>query len=156
MTRIDLTIPLGEGKVLDEPAQVALTVHLPEPGALPERPVVCFGKPGGGYSMGYYTEDLPGPVRGAQAQWHAERGWIFVSWTTSGSGKAASGCASRRRDAQPPSSAIRRTRRIASRPGSSRTRSLSASPKPSTVTTSPSRSAVGTLPCLISSTEVLT
>jgi hypothetical protein len=77
MTRIDLDIALKAGEVLDEPASVALTVHLPEP--LPERPVVCFAKPGGGYSKGYYTEELPGPARGAQAQWHADRGWIFVS-----------------------------------------------------------------------------
>src|SRR6185436_5762384 len=56
---------------------LAMTAHLPE--APPERPFVCFGKPGGGYSRGYYTYDLPGPASGAQAEWHAERGWIFVS-----------------------------------------------------------------------------
>jgi len=38
MTRIDLDIPLKAGEVLDEPASVALTVHLPEPDALSERP----------------------------------------------------------------------------------------------------------------------
>ena len=41
--------------------------------------MVCFGKPGGGYARGYYTVDLPGPAAGAQADWHAQRGWIFVS-----------------------------------------------------------------------------
>jgi len=41
--------------------------------------VVCFAKPGGGYSRGYFTEDLPGPARGAQADWHVARGWIFVA-----------------------------------------------------------------------------
>lgn len=41
---------------------------------------MCFAKPGGGYSAGYYTADLPGPGSGvAEADWHAARGWIFVS-----------------------------------------------------------------------------
>ena len=42
---------------------------------------MCFAKPGAGYSRGYYTTDLPGPGagKGAQADWHAKRGWIFVS-----------------------------------------------------------------------------
>jgi hypothetical protein len=79
MMRVELKVPLEEGAVLDESAHVALTVHLPSADALPERPVVCFAKPGGGYSKGYYTEDLPGPASGAQAEWHARRGWIFVS-----------------------------------------------------------------------------
>jgi alpha-beta hydrolase superfamily lysophospholipase len=46
---------------------------------MPERPVVCFAKPGGGYSRRYYTESLPGPAEGSQAEWHAARGWIFIS-----------------------------------------------------------------------------
>jgi pimeloyl-ACP methyl ester carboxylesterase len=78
-TRIELKIDVTEIADLKEPAQVALTVHLPDPATLPPRPIVCFAKPGGGYSKGYYTEDLPGPARGAQAVWHAGQGWIFVS-----------------------------------------------------------------------------
>jgi len=73
--RIDVTEAAGLG----QPAEVALTVHLPDAGTLPARPVVCFAKPGGGYSKGYFTTDLPGPGRGAQADWHARRGWVFVS-----------------------------------------------------------------------------
>lgn len=76
---LDLKIDVTEAARLGEPAHIALTVHLPEAGALPAEPVVCFAKPGGGYSKGYYTVDLPGPAKGAQAAWHAERGWIFVS-----------------------------------------------------------------------------
>ena len=49
------------------------------PDQVPTEPVVCFGKPGGGYALGYYTVDLPGPAQGAEATWHAERGWIFVA-----------------------------------------------------------------------------
>jgi hypothetical protein len=74
---IDLAIDVTGAAGLGEPARVAFTVHLPD--VLPDNPVICFAKPGGGYSRGYYTCDLPGPANGAQAVWHAERGWIFVS-----------------------------------------------------------------------------
>jgi len=76
---LDLRIDVSTAAGLGETAEVALTVHLPEPGLLPPAPVVCFAKPGGGYAKGYFTEDLPGPGQGAQADWHADRGWIFVS-----------------------------------------------------------------------------
>ncbi|WP_236789997.1 hypothetical protein [Amycolatopsis sp. GM8] len=79
MRAVDLKIDVTEAAGLGEPAAVAVTVTLPDPADLRERPVVCFGKPGGGYSKGYYTVDLPGPGSGAQADWHAERGWVFVS-----------------------------------------------------------------------------
>ena len=79
MQVLDLTIDVSGAVDLGEPAHVALTVHLPEAARLADEPVVCFAKPGGGYSRGYYTVDLPGPAQGAQAAWHAERGWIFVS-----------------------------------------------------------------------------
>jgi len=63
----------------EESAHIVVTVHLPP--YLPSVPIVCFAKPGGGYGRGYYTCDLPGPRSGSgsQAEWHAQRGWIFVS-----------------------------------------------------------------------------
>jgi alpha-beta hydrolase superfamily lysophospholipase len=76
---VDLQVDVTEAAGLGEPATIAVTVTLPDPATIPERPIVCFGKPGGGYSRGYYTADLPGPGQGAQADWHARRGWIFVS-----------------------------------------------------------------------------
>jgi alpha-beta hydrolase superfamily lysophospholipase len=76
---LDLNIDVTKSAGLGERAHVALTVHLPDPATMPADPVVCFAKPGGGYSRGYYTVDLPGPAKGAQADWHAARGWIFVS-----------------------------------------------------------------------------
>jgi alpha-beta hydrolase superfamily lysophospholipase len=79
MQIIDARINVTDAAGLGEPAWIATTVHLPAPGRLPEAPIVCFAKPGGGYSRGYFTIDLPGPGKGAQAAWHAERGWIFVS-----------------------------------------------------------------------------
>ena len=79
VSKLDLIIDVTEAAGLGEPASVALTVHLPDPSQLADQPVICFAKPGGGYSRGYYTADLPGPAKGAQADWHADRGWIFVS-----------------------------------------------------------------------------
>jgi pimeloyl-ACP methyl ester carboxylesterase len=77
MRSIDLDVDVTEAAGLGEPAHVTLTVTVPD--QVPAEPVVCFGKPGGGYARGYYTVDLPGPAQGAQATWHAERGWIFVA-----------------------------------------------------------------------------
>jgi alpha-beta hydrolase superfamily lysophospholipase len=87
MQTIDLKIDVTEAAGLDEEAFIALSVHFPDPEAFTG--VVCFAKPGGGYSKGYYTIDLPGPARGAQADWHANRGWIFVSVDHLGVGESS-------------------------------------------------------------------
>ena len=79
MQAIDLDIDVTSAADIGEAAHVAVTVTLPDPETMTSPPIVCFAKPGGGYSRGYYTVDLPGPARGAQADWHAARGWIFVS-----------------------------------------------------------------------------
>src|SRR5262245_58559653 len=73
--RTDVTEAAGLGETLTTSA----TVTLPDPAALGERPVVCFGFPGGGYSRRYFTFDMPGSTIGGEAGWHAARGWIFVS-----------------------------------------------------------------------------
>ena len=80
--RLELEVDVTEATGLGELATVALTVHLPAQETLAQRPVVCFAKPGGGYSRAYYTASLPGPndsARSAEADWHATRGWVFVS-----------------------------------------------------------------------------
>jgi pimeloyl-ACP methyl ester carboxylesterase len=79
MISLDLRIDVSEAAALDEEATIALTVDLPDADTIGSPPVVCFAKPGGGYGRGYYTVDLPGPGTGAQAEWHAGRGWVFVS-----------------------------------------------------------------------------
>lgn len=87
MTRqIELTIDVSEAAGLGEPAHLALGIHLPDPAGLSESPIVCFARPGGGYSRHYFTHDLPGPARGAQAGFHAARGWIFVAMDHLGCG----------------------------------------------------------------------
>src|ERR1051326_8805542 len=75
----DLKIDVTEAAGLGKPAWIAATVHLPDPEQLATNPIICFAKPGGGYSRRYFTIDLPGPGKGAQAEWHTGRGWIFVS-----------------------------------------------------------------------------
>lgn len=84
--RIDVTNAVDFG----EPAHVTASVMLPDPADLPSQPVVCFAKPGGGYSRGYYTHALPGPgEQSAQADWHAARGWIVVSIDCLGAGASS-------------------------------------------------------------------
>jgi alpha-beta hydrolase superfamily lysophospholipase len=86
---VELRIDVSDAVGLGEPAHIAATVVLPEPALLAERAMVCFAKPGGSYSRGYYTCALPGPGEGAQAAWHAERGWIFAALDTLGCGSSS-------------------------------------------------------------------
>jgi alpha-beta hydrolase superfamily lysophospholipase len=88
MQSLDLEIDVSDQAGLAG-ATIALTVTLPDPCLLPARPVVCFAKPGAGYSAGYFTHPLPGPGTGAQASWHAARGWIFVAADLLGSGRSS-------------------------------------------------------------------
>jgi hypothetical protein len=78
-TSIDLTIDVTDAAGLGETLRTRATVTLPSPEQLPERPVVCFAFPGGGYSRGYFSFDMPGSSGGGQAGWHADRGWVFVA-----------------------------------------------------------------------------
>jgi pimeloyl-ACP methyl ester carboxylesterase len=86
---VELTIDLTGTMGLGVPAHVAATVVLPEAKSLPQRPVVCFAKPGGGYSRRYFTHDLPGPARGSQAAHHAAHGMIMVALDLLGSGESS-------------------------------------------------------------------
>lgn len=86
---IDLRINVSDAVRIGETAEIALTVVLPDPALLAARPVVCFAKPGGGYSRGYFTCPLPGPGSGtAQAEWHARQGWIVVAIDALGVGES--------------------------------------------------------------------
>ncbi|MCU4183481.1 alpha/beta hydrolase [Acidiferrimicrobium sp. IK] len=79
MRQIDLNLDVPSPLALAGQAHAAVTVILPDAAALPGRPVVCFGFPGGGYGRRYYTFDMPGASSGGEAGWHARRGWIFVA-----------------------------------------------------------------------------
>lgn len=89
MERIDLMIDVTEAAGLGADAAIAATVHLPAPETLGATPIVAFAKPGGGFSRGYFTTALPGPGSGAQAEWHADRGFVFVSVDHLGTGDSS-------------------------------------------------------------------
>ncbi len=78
-TQLDLSIDVSEAVGLGEPLRAWATVMLPDPDALADPPVVCFGFPGGGYRRGYFTFDMPGASGGGEAGWHVARGWVFVA-----------------------------------------------------------------------------
>lgn len=84
--QIELQVDVSDAVGLGEPAHVAASVVLPDPADLSDPPIVCTAKPSSSYSRGYYTFDLPGPGKGAQGAWHAERGWIFVAMDALGCG----------------------------------------------------------------------
>ena len=112
---VELQIDVTDVAGIGQPAHTAATVFLPEPDALCDPPIVCFAFPGGGYSRGYYSFDMPdgsngsggtdGPdgtgsagsatpaagdiaTNGGQARFHTERGWIFVACDSLGFGDA--------------------------------------------------------------------
>lgn len=87
--QVDLIVDVTDAAGLGEPAHLAVTILLPDPALLDESPIVCFAKPGGGYSRHYFTHDLPGPARGGQAPFHAARGWIFVAMDNLGCGNSS-------------------------------------------------------------------
>jgi hypothetical protein len=71
---VDVTAAAGIGRQ----AHTVVTVVLPEPGQLGDRPVVCFGLPGAGYSRNYYTFDMPGASGGRRDGQRRGR-WNVVS-----------------------------------------------------------------------------
>jgi pimeloyl-ACP methyl ester carboxylesterase len=78
-TTVELQVDVTEAAALGMPAEIAVSAILPDPDQLLSSPIVCFGFPGGGYSRRYFTTDLVGGDPGGEAQWHVNRGWIFVA-----------------------------------------------------------------------------
>ncbi|MFC0206523.1 hypothetical protein [Novosphingobium soli] len=77
--QVEITIDVSDAVGLGVAAAISATLVLPDPAALPERPVVCVAMPSSSYARGYYTCNLPGAGSGAQAAFHAGRGWIFAA-----------------------------------------------------------------------------
>jgi len=86
---VDLDIDVTVAADLGEHASVRVTVMLPEVEDLAESPVVCFALPGATFSRKYFMLDLPGALRGGQATWHAQRGWIFIAIDHLGTGESS-------------------------------------------------------------------
>ncbi|MFT4057171.1 MAG: hypothetical protein QM681_21890 [Novosphingobium sp.] len=87
MRQVEVTIDVSDAAGLGLAAAIRATVMLPDPDALPDRPVLCIAVPSSSYARGYYTCALPGPgpgpgpapEAGSQATFHAGRGWIFAA-----------------------------------------------------------------------------
>lgn len=74
--RIDVSAAAPE---LGERVEMAVSIYLPDPDALPERPVAIFACPGGGYSRHYFEMQFDGHADYHEAEWHARRGTIYVA-----------------------------------------------------------------------------
>ncbi|MBA2933716.1 hypothetical protein HZF05_06345 [Sphingomonas sp. CGMCC 1.13654] len=85
---IELTIDVTEAAGLGTPAHTAVTVCLPDDGALADPPVICFAYPGGGYNRRYYTHDMLDGSAGGEAAYHCDRGWIVVACDHLGFGES--------------------------------------------------------------------
>lgn len=79
MPKVEHRIDVTEAAALGERIELAVTIYLPEPGALPDHPVVIFAVPGGGYSRRYFDMRFEGHTGYSEAEWHAARGTIYVA-----------------------------------------------------------------------------
>lgn len=76
---IEFTVDVTDAVAIGMAAHTAVTVFLPDDGAMADPAVVCFAFPGGGYNRRYYSFAMPGAQGGGEAGYHTARGWIFVT-----------------------------------------------------------------------------
>ena len=79
MQRIERRIDVSEAAALGGKAELAVTIFLPEPEAMPARPVAIFACPGGGYSRAYFYLSFPNHEGYNEAEHHVARGFIYVA-----------------------------------------------------------------------------
>ena len=79
MTRIELRIDVSAAVPLPGPLEVALSVYLPDPSQLGDRPVVMAAFPGGGYSRGYFDMHFAAHRGYSQAEHHTAAGIVFIA-----------------------------------------------------------------------------
>jgi hypothetical protein len=84
VTRTDTTVTVTDSQGLD--AELALTVFADARVTGPR--TVAVSLPGGGYARGYFDINHPALEGEGQAEYHAERGWVFLSFDTLGSGES--------------------------------------------------------------------
>jgi hypothetical protein len=89
MKRIERRIDVSAAAALGEVVEMAVTISLPDPAMLPDRPAAIFAAPGGGYSRGYFFLTLPGREDYDEAAWHAARGMIHVAIDHVGVGESS-------------------------------------------------------------------
>ena len=89
MQRIERRIDVSEAAGLGETVEMAVSIFLPDPGAMPDRPVAIFAVPGGGYSRAYFYLSFPGHEGYDEAAWHVARGTIYVAIDHVGVGESS-------------------------------------------------------------------
>ena len=82
-----VTISVRDVAGVPEPLKVAATVHLPDQPTPPK--VVAVGMPGGGYNRHYYDLRLDGLPGYSQAEYHTDRGWVFIACDPAGVGDSS-------------------------------------------------------------------
>ncbi|MFV0644838.1 MAG: alpha/beta hydrolase [Sphingomonadaceae bacterium] len=83
--RIDVSSAISA----DQTQEIAGTVYYPENYQPGDRPVVIFASPGGGYSQHYYNMHFAGHEGYSEAQYHTDRGIIFVAMDHLGVGESS-------------------------------------------------------------------
>jgi pimeloyl-ACP methyl ester carboxylesterase len=73
--RLDVSGAVHDG----QPAFLAATVVAPDAANMGERPLIIFGVPGGGYNRHYFDLHFAGHSGYSEADYHADRGAIFVA-----------------------------------------------------------------------------
>ncbi|WP_321916107.1 hypothetical protein [Paraburkholderia sp. J11-2] len=79
MKKIEERLEIGAVVGQEGIASIAVTIFLPDVSLLPARPVVMFAFPGSGYSRGYFDLHMPGHSHYSQAEYHCQKGCIFVA-----------------------------------------------------------------------------
>lgn len=89
MKRLDRRIDVTEAADLGEAVEMAVTIFLPDPAALSDRPAVIFAVPGGGYSRAYFYLSVAGHTGYCEADYHVARGTIYVAIDHVGVGESS-------------------------------------------------------------------
>ncbi|KXU31859.1 hypothetical protein A0J57_03150 [Sphingobium sp. 22B] len=84
--RIDVTTAAPQ---LGDRVEMAVTLTLPDPSAMPDRPVAIFACPGGGYSRHYFMMRFEGHEGYDEAEWQARHGLIHVAIDHVGVGESS-------------------------------------------------------------------
>lgn len=79
MKQIEKRVDVSKAAELGVPVALAASIFLPDPDTMPERPIVIFAVPGGGYSRGYFFLNFPEHGEYNEAQYHQNRGIIYVA-----------------------------------------------------------------------------
>lgn len=86
---ININVDITDKVSIPGALHLACSVYLPDPANLPDCPTVIFAVPGGGYTRHYYDLQLPGHEHYSEAQYHRQRGTVFISCDHLGVGESS-------------------------------------------------------------------